>query len=158
MSSGEKDSLETLKQIEIFDELVNERRFEKNKSSEGFDLNNLTQDHKGKSSPKYFICFKGPLKIHNDTKNGRISLQKEESNLGVHKILKGNAVHRSEDQISAIKNIKKLYNEREKVILNFIMIILTWYLRLNTNQFIEKGAKYKILNKCFKDYQQHLHK
>ena len=42
MSSGEKDSLETLKQIEIFDELVNERRFEKNKSSEGFDLNNLT--------------------------------------------------------------------------------------------------------------------
>ena len=158
MSSGEKDSLETLKQIEIFDELVNEMRFEKNKSSEGFDLNNLTQDHKGKSSPKYFICFKGPLKIYNDTKNGRISLQKEESNLGVHKILKGNAVHRSEDQISAIKNIKKLYNEREKVILNFIMIILTWYLRLNTNQFIEKGAKYKILNKCFKDYQQHLHK
>ena len=30
MSSGEKDSLEILKQKEIFDELVNERRFEIN--------------------------------------------------------------------------------------------------------------------------------
>ena len=31
MSSGEKDSLELLKQKEVFDELVNERRFEINK-------------------------------------------------------------------------------------------------------------------------------
>ena len=31
MSNGEKDSLELLKQKEILDELVNERRFEINK-------------------------------------------------------------------------------------------------------------------------------
>ena len=30
--------------------------------------------------------------------------------------LKGNQDYKSEDQISAIKNIKNLYNEREKVI------------------------------------------
>ena len=40
MSSGEKDSLELLEQKEIFSELVNERRFEIDKLSEGIDLNN----------------------------------------------------------------------------------------------------------------------
>ena len=34
MSSGEKGSLELLKEKDIFDELVNERRFEINKLSE----------------------------------------------------------------------------------------------------------------------------
>ena len=63
MSSGEKDSLELSNQKEIFDELVNERRFEMNKLSEGIYLNNLTYHNKGKSAPKYFIRFKGPLII-----------------------------------------------------------------------------------------------
>ena len=40
MSNGEKDSLELLKQKEIFDELVNERGFEINKLSKGIYFNN----------------------------------------------------------------------------------------------------------------------
>ena len=40
MSTGEKDSLALLKQKEIFDELVNERRLESNRLSEGIDFNN----------------------------------------------------------------------------------------------------------------------
>ena len=47
-SSGEKDSLEILKQNEIFDGLVNERKFEINKLSEGIDFNNLTYYYTGK--------------------------------------------------------------------------------------------------------------
>ena len=70
MYSGGKYSLEILKQIEIFDELVNERRFEMNKLSEGIDFNNLTYQYKDKIPPKYFIRFKGPLIIYNDIKNG----------------------------------------------------------------------------------------
>ena len=74
MSSGEKYSLKLLKQKEIFDELVTERRLEINKLSEGIDFNNLTYHYKGKIASKYFNSFKGPLIKYNDIKNGRISL------------------------------------------------------------------------------------
>ena len=77
MYSGEKDSLELLKQKKI-DELVNERRFEINKLSERIDFKNLTYYYTRKSSPKYFVDFKGPLIIYNDAKNCGVSLQKEE--------------------------------------------------------------------------------
>ena len=101
--------------------LVNERRFEMNKLSEGVDFNNLTYHYKDKSTPKYFTCFKDPLIIYNDIKNGRMSSQKEENiqeelQLEVNEIFKGNQDYNSEDQISAMKNIKKLYNRQEKVI------------------------------------------
>ena len=62
----------------MFDDLVNERRFEINKFSEGIDFNNLTYYYTRKSAPNYFVCFKGALIIYNDIKNGQISLQKEE--------------------------------------------------------------------------------
>ena len=53
--------------------------------------------------------------------NGRISLQKEqkiqeEFQLELNKIFKGNLDYKSEDRLSAIKNIKKLYNGQKKVI------------------------------------------
>ena len=61
--------------------------------------------------------------MYNDIKNGRISLQKEEKIQDkfwseLNKILKGNPNYKSEDQVSIMNNIKKLYNGREKV-LNF---------------------------------------
>ena len=76
--------------------------------------------------------MKGPLTIHNDIKNGRIKLQKEEtiqeeSLLELNKILKRTLGYKSKDQVNAIKNIKKFYDGREKLS-NFIMIILEWYL------------------------------
>ena len=49
--SAEKYSLELLKQKESFDELVNERRFEINKLSEGIDFDNFTYHYTGKSAP-----------------------------------------------------------------------------------------------------------
>ena len=79
-SSSEKDSLELLKQNEIFDEVVNERRFEINNLSGGIDLSNLTHYYTGKSAPKFVLYSKGLLIIYNDIKNGLVSLQKEEKN------------------------------------------------------------------------------
>ena len=108
MSSGEKDSLLLFKQKEIFDELVNKWKFEIDKFCEQINFNNSTYHYKGKSTPKYFICFKGPLIIYNNLKNGWINLQKEEniaeefqSEIGGK--LKGNLDHKTEAQVSATK-------------------------------------------------------
>ena len=95
MSTSEKDYLELLKQKEIFDQLVNERRFEINKLSKEIDFNDFTCHYTGKSTPKNFIRFKGPLIICNNIKNGRTSLEKkekiqEELKLELNEILKGN--------------------------------------------------------------------
>ena len=60
-SSSEKNSVELLKQKEIFDEFVNERRLEINKLSEEIDFRNLTYHYTGKSAPNYFIRFKSLL-------------------------------------------------------------------------------------------------
>ena len=68
MSSAEKDFLVLSKQI--FDEPVNERRFEINKLSKRIDFCNLTNHfHNGESAPKYFIHFKGPLIIYSEWSN-----------------------------------------------------------------------------------------
>ena len=66
MSYDEKNSLELLKQKEIFEESVNKTRFETNKLSQVIDFNNLTYHYKRKSAPKCFIRFKDPLVIYND--------------------------------------------------------------------------------------------
>ena len=59
-----------MKQKEIFDELVNERRFEIDKVSEGIIFNNLIYYYTSESAPKYFVRFKGPLTIYYGKKNG----------------------------------------------------------------------------------------
>ena len=45
--------------------------------------------------------------------------------------------YKSEEQESALENIKLLFESREAVI-KLLMIILQLYLRLNTKQFMEK--------------------
>ena len=76
--------------------------------------------------------------MYSDIKSGQITLQedekiKEEFRSQLNEILKGNPNYKSKEEINTIKNIKKDHNGREKV-LNFIMIVLEWYLMLNTNQ------------------------
>ena len=61
----------------------------------------------------------------------------EEFRLELNEILKGNQNYKSKDQISTIKNIRKLDNGREKV-LNFYN---DYTGIVNTNQFMEKGSK-----------------
>ena len=76
--------------------------------------------------------------MYSDINSGRISLQedekiKEEFRSQLNEILKGNPNYKSKEEINTIKDIKKVHNGRGKV-LNFIMIVLEWYLMLNTNQ------------------------
>ena len=102
MSSGEKDSLELLKQKEIFDGLINEWRLEINNLSEEINFNDLLAHCKVKSAPELLTYYKRPLNIHNDIKNGRVKLRKEEtiqeeSLSQLNEILKGDLGYKSKD-------------------------------------------------------------
>ena len=65
MSTDEKDSLELLKQKEIFDELVYETKFEIDRLTEELDFDHSIYYYKCKTAPHYVIHFKGPSKMHN---------------------------------------------------------------------------------------------
>ena len=64
-----KRFFKTFKRKIFFDQFVNEWKFEISKSSELNDFNNFSY-YTGKSVPKYFVRFKGPLIMYNDIKNG----------------------------------------------------------------------------------------
>ena len=77
--------------------------------NEGIHFNNLTYYYISKGSPKCFVCFKGPLIIYNNIKNGRKILQKkekiqEEFRSELNETLKGNPNYKSKDQIRPTKN------------------------------------------------------
>ena len=59
--------------------------------------------------------------------------------LNLNKISKGR--FKSEEQKSALKILNCITNYK-KLLLNYLAIVLQFYLRLNTNQFMEKGSKY----------------
>ena len=72
-------------------------------------------------APINFLSFRGPLNIYNKIKKGNISIKKTEEdqkkfNSNLSKITTGNPKYRKEDRLNTIKNIKNLYNKREKVI------------------------------------------
>ena len=119
--------------------------FEINKLIEVIDFNNLTYYYTGKSAPKYFDRFKGPLIIYNDIKNGQVSLQKEEKiqeefRFESNKILKGYPNYKSEDQVSTIENVT-LYNGRGKV-LNSYNDYTKMVSGATYKSIMEKGSKH----------------
>ena len=86
------------------------------------DYKNLVYDFttKGISSIN-FSRFGGPLHVYNQIKKGNITLsqleeeqRKFKSELG--QIKSGNPDHKSEKQSYTIKNVKNLYNLRQKII------------------------------------------
>ena len=56
-SSSENESLTLLKQIEVFEELANERIGERQDLSKQIDFNNLEYYFKGEGGPKKFYQF-----------------------------------------------------------------------------------------------------
>ena len=134
----------------------------KKRWSEGIDFNILTYLYEGKNALKYFILFKDQLVLYNNITNSQITLQKEEKiqeeyESEVNEILKANLNYKSKYQTSAIENIKKLDNEREKVIKFYNeftkMVSGARNKSRRTGNIMEKNSKYLLLNKCFKDYQ-----
>ena len=95
-SRYENDSLTILKRQGISYELVNERKNEIHRLSKQINFNNLICYYQGKSAPKYFIYFKGPLILYNNIQNGYIDIQKaekiqEEIKSDLREITKGNS-------------------------------------------------------------------
>ena len=87
------------------------------------------------------------------TQSGQIKLEEAKKQQNVFKsnlneTLRGR--FKSEDQKMVLK-ILNCFTKNEKVSLNYLIINLQLYLRLNTKEKIEKDSKYKLLNKCFED-------
>ena len=92
------------------------------KTSKEIDFNNFVYYFKGPNiAPINFIRFRGPLQIFNELKNGNTSSKKVKedqknvkSNLG--EVTSGDPKYKSDSQSNAIKNIKSIYNSRQRVI------------------------------------------
>ena len=86
------------------------------------DLHKLTYYFKTlRISPIIFIKFKGPFVFLKEIKNGKISFKKAEeeqnefkSNLSV--ITSGNPKCKEKYQLDTIRNVKNLYDSRQKII------------------------------------------
>ena len=86
--------------------------------------------------------FKAPLSFYRNIKDGYITPQKtgeqqKEHKSNINEIMVGSK--KSEDQKSTIKNVS---TNREKKLLNCLMIILELYLKLNSEQNTEEVSKY----------------
>ena len=106
---------------EISDKLSRERIGETYNISKKIDFNNFTYYFKdpGLALIK-FIGFRGPLNIHEEIKNGNVSIEKmgedqKQFKSKLNEITTGNP-KKSKDQLYTIKDIKNLYNSRDKVI------------------------------------------
>ena len=93
---------------------------------------------------KKFLGFKGPLGFNQIVKEGYITLEKAEEKQKefkskINKMVKGSK--NSENQKNAKKILKNFANHEKKLSI-CLMIILEFYLKLNTKQNMEKISKY----------------
>ena len=111
-----------LKYIEVSNELSNERIGEIYNISREIDFNNLTYHFKGSNTaPIIIIDFRGPMYIYNEIKKGNMSTEKikedqKQFKSKLNEITIRNPKHKAKDQLDTIKNIKNLYNSRDKII------------------------------------------
>ena len=89
--------------------------------SKEIDYSNLVYHFKGPTHPVNFAISDGPMYTYNQLNNGDISLQQVEKQQKdfkkeLNEITLGNPKHKSSSQLYAIKNIKNLYNSRQKII------------------------------------------
>ena len=90
--------------------------------SEEINFNNLIYYFNGSSiAPINIIAFKGPMRIRNEIINGDTTIEKTEKDQNqfkskLNEITTGNQRHKSIKQLDIIKNVKNLYNSRQKVI------------------------------------------
>ena len=87
-----------------------------------------------------FIKFKGPFNLFKKIRDGYVSLEmaeedQEKFKQGFSQIKSGNSNHKSEMQLYTIKNVKNLYDSRQKIILIYLIITQ----KLNLNLFIDQN-------------------
>ena len=78
--NDQKEPLTHSKQKEIFEELANRKMEEIRDLSKQIDFNNLIYHYKSENVPKIFLCFKGPIKIFKNIKEGNITLKNQKNN------------------------------------------------------------------------------
>ena len=96
------------------------------------------------------------IKNYNKQKKSRKIFKKD-----LNEITSGNPKHKSDSQLYMIKNVKNLYNSKQKNI-----DLLNDNAKIRSEPFTnqkktkqqEQDLKYQHQNKCFKYYQQLLHK
>ena len=101
-------------------------------------LNSLAYNFKGKSASINFGKLGGPMYIYGHMKNGDTTLQQVEKRQKdfkkeLNEITSGNPKHKSNNQLYVIKNVKNLYDSRQKIID-----------LLNDNSKIRSAAIYKL--------------
>ena len=102
---------------EIYDDILEERMDEILKMSREIDNKNLVYDFKDPTSSISFSKSAGPMYTYDQLKNGETTLQQiEEEQKDLNEIAKGNPEHKSDKQLYTIKNIKNLYDSRQKII------------------------------------------
>ena len=93
--------------------------------SKEIDYSNLVYNFNGSTHPINFTVFGGSMYTLQQVENQQTDFRKE-----LNEITSENPRYKSNNQLYVIKNVKNLYNSKNKIKLR------------------EKG-----LNKCFKDYQ-----
>ena len=103
---------------EIYDEILEERIDKILKISKDISYSNLVYDFKGPTASINFAIFGGPMYTYNQLKNGEKTLQKAEEEQKHFKkdLTSGNAKYKSEKQSYTIKNVRNLYDSRQKII------------------------------------------
>ena len=89
--------------------------------SREIDYNNWTYIFKGLTYPISFAKSGGPMYVYNQLKNGEKTLQQTEKEQKdfkkeLNEITSGNQSHKSNNQLYVIKNVKNLYDSRQKII------------------------------------------
>ena len=85
------------------------------------NYNNLVYNFKGPTAPISFTRCGGPMYTYNQLKNGDTTLQQVEKQQKdfkkeLNEITSGNPKHKSDNQLYVIKNVKNLYDSRQKII------------------------------------------
>ena len=114
---------ESLKQRqETYNKLFDEKLDEIQELSREIDYKNLNYNFTTKASGSInFIKFKGPFSLFKKIRDGDISLEMAEEDQEKFKrefsqIKSGNPKHKSEMQLYTIRNVKNLYDSRQKII------------------------------------------
>ena len=108
--------------------------------SREIDSKNLNYNFTTKSSGSInFIRFKGPFSLFKNIRDRDISLEiveedQENFKRELCQIKSGNPKHKSEMQLYTIRNVKNLYDLRQKII-----DLLNNYSKLNLNVFIDQN-------------------
>ena len=111
-SSSKKESLTLSKQKELANEITDEIL----NLSKQIDFNNLIYHFKRKSSLTSFIGFKGPLGFYENTNHSYAALEKKRKSKEIKRDKRNSkSREKSEEQKSAMKTIKALYQSREEV-------------------------------------------